>query len=238
MNFVFLMDPLASVKMEKDTTFLLMLGAYRKGHRVYYLPDGGMTLSDGRIHFHTTEVVPQTIKEGPFILKKELILTDKQVDCVFIRTDPPFNYKYLMQTWILERLRSSVPVINDPQGIRTVNEKIWVAQFTSLIPKTLVGRNRDDLLGFLKTKKTIVAKPTDGYGGQSVFQLKHGDLNCHVILETLTQNYSRDIILQSLVKEARKGDKRILLLNGEPLGVVLRVHAKDDHRNNFFSGGI
>ncbi len=237
MNFAFLMDPLEKVIVEKDTTFLLMAGAHHKGHHIYFLPEGGTTLDNGHLRFHVQEVIPQFDKKTPFISKNNLALTADQIDVVLIRTDPPFDDVYLMQTWLLEHLPLRIPVINRPSGIRTVNEKLWAMRFTGLVPQTLVSRNRGDLLNFLKEEKDIVGKPTDGFGGQSVFRIKQGDLNAKVILETLSRNFTNEVILQKFIPESEKGDKRILLLNGDPLGAVLRVHAPDDHRNNFFSGG-
>ncbi len=237
MNFVFLMDPLDTVVLEKDTSFMLMIGAHRKGHRVYFLPAEGITLIDGRVHLHVTEVIPQYIAGQEFIIKDRLTLTEKNADAVFIRKDPPFDYKYLMHTWLLERLPETVPVINSPAGIRTANEKIWATQFTDFVPPTMVGVEPLDLFDFLNKHGDIVAKPTDGHGGKSVFRIQKDDRNARVILETLTHHFSRDIILQKFIPEAERGDKRILLLNGDPLGAVLRLHAGNDHRNNFFSGG-
>jgi len=237
MNFIFLMDPLETVKMEKDTSFILMLGAQRKGHRVYYLPHGGIILKNDKIFFHATEVFVQQVAAQPFVLKEKVVLASDEVDAVFIRTDPPFDAAYLLNTWLLERLPSHIPMINSPAGIRTVNEKLWATQFTSLIPRTLVTQNLEEILKFLKEEKEIILKPTDGFGGSSVFQIRQGDTNTNVIVETVTQRGDSYVIAQQYIPQAKQGDKRILLLDGEPLGAVLRLHAPDDHRNNFFSGG-
>jgi len=237
MNYVFLMDPLHTVKMEKDTSFILMLGAHARGHQVYFLPDGGITRDNGQLRFRVVEVTPQIDQNQPFIENKPTVLTEDNVDIVMIRSDPPFDEEYLLNTWLLDLLPDTIPVINTPSGIRTANEKIWAMQFTELIPPTLVARNRDDLLSFLAEEKDAVAKPTNGFGGQSVFRIKNGEKNTNVILETLTQDFKREIIVQKYVQESEQGDKRILLLDGEILGAVLRVHSEDDHRNNFFSGG-
>lgn len=231
------MDPLENIQMEKDTSFILMLGAHKRGHKVYYLPKGGCVLKNGSVHFHATEVVPQLVKGKPFVVEKPVVLNEKEVDTVFIRTDPPFDYDYLMHTWILDRLSHRVVVVNDPAGIRTANEKIWATQFTGIVPPAIVTRNREELLWFIDEHKKVIAKPTDGYGGQSVFCIQKGELNCDVILETLTNNFKKDIILQKFIEEADQGDKRILVLDGEPLAAVLRLHKEGDHRNNFFSGG-
>lgn len=237
MNFLFLMDPLHAVIMEKDTSFILMLGARRRSHRVYFLPDGGILRLNGKLHFHAVEVTPRQDAQKPFIESTSVVLEETDVHAVFVRSDPPFDEQYLLNTWLLDLLPKHIPVINRPSGIRTVNEKIWATQFTAIIPPTLVGRNRKDLLDFLAKEKDIVAKPTGGHGGQSVFHVQSGGANANVILETLTHNWQKEIILQKFVPESKDGDKRILLLDGDPLGAVLRVHAEDDHRNNFFAGG-
>lgn len=237
MNFIFLMNPLETVNVKKDTTLMLMLASHQKGHRVYFLPQGGIVLKDNRVFFQTTEVLPQYDQQKPFMKKKSTILSQGEVDCVFIRTDPPFDEQYLLDTWLLDRLPKSVVVINSPNGIRTVNEKLWVTQFSNLIASTLVSRQKTEILDFLDTHQEVVLKPTDGYGGQSIFYLRHGEKNNHVIIETLTQRGQRYVIAQQYVPEAQDGDKRILLLAGDLLGAVLRLHPQDDHRNNFFAGG-
>ncbi len=237
MNFVFLMDPLSTLIMEKDTSFILMLCAHRRGHAVYFVGDGGIVLKDGKLFFQALEVVPRIDDKMPFLEGKQKELTDEVIDCLFIRSDPPFDSRYLLNTWLLDRLPGHIPVINKPSGIRTVNEKIWATKFTDIVPRTLIAQGRDDLLGFLAKEKDIVVKPTDGFGGSCVFRVRLNDTNAKVILETMTQRWSKDVIAQQYLAESEKGDKRILLLNGEILGAVLRVHAPDDHRNNFFAGG-
>ena len=237
MNFVFLMDPLSTIKMKKDTTFICMYEAYRRGHSVFYLAEGGITLENIKGSFKVIKVIPQKKEKQPFIIEKTVYLSEKEIAVIFIRTDPPFDEEYLMQTWLLERFRDKIPMINDPVGIRTVNEKVWVSQFTSIVPKTLISRQKADIFRFIKREKDVIVKPTGQFGGCSIFHLRAGDENTNVTVETLSRNYSQEIVVQEYLPEAKKGDKRILLLNGEPLGAVLRVHSKDDHRNNFFAGG-
>ena len=237
MNFLFLMDPLETVIVAKDTSFILMWEAHRRGHSVYFLGDGGITLHNGALHFQTLKVVPEQNPQNPFSQRTPRKLEDQDVDGVFIRSDPPFDAAYLLNTWLLDRLPARIPVINNPAGIRTANEKIWATQFRSIVPRTLIGRNRQELLDFFLQEKDMIVKPTDGFGGSSVFHVHLLDTNAKVILETMTQHWTKDVILQQYIPESQAGDKRILLLNGEPLGAVLRVHAPDDHRNNFFAGG-
>ncbi len=237
MRFVFLMDPLDTVKMEKDTSFILMFGAMERGHEVYYLPDGHMHWINGDLKFHVTPVIPQKIAESPFIEKEAAVLSHRDIDAVLVRSDPPFDGRYLFNTWLLDRLPPRVPVVNSPHGLRTVNEKLWAIQFVSLVPPTVVTRDGATARAFLEQHKDIIAKPPHLYGGTSVFRIRKGDPNANVIFETLTDRWKKEIILQEFIPAAQEGDKRVLVLNGEPLGAVLRVHSEEDHRNNFFSGG-
>ncbi len=237
MNFVFLMDPLDQIHPAKDTTLVLMREAERRGHEVFFLPADGLVLEDSRLSLHVTSVRTQDDPKPPFLVGESRLLPGEEADVVWIRTDPPFDERYLRNTWLLEALPDSAAVLNRPSGIRSANEKIWATRFPDLMPPTLIAGRRADLLGFLEAHPEAIAKPIDGFGGQGVFRISRGGSNVHVILETLTRGFTRPIVLQSFVPAARDGDKRILLLDGDPLGAVLRVHAQDDHRNNFYSGG-
>ena len=237
MNICFLMDPLERVIFEKDTSFVLMLAAEQRGHRVFYVAADGLNLDRGQVIVDAQAVIPQADQTCPFLLKERVVLTADQIDAVMIRTDPPFDDQYLTHTWLLDLLPERCVVVNAPSGIRTVNEKLWAAQFTDLVPATLVTRNRQRMRAFLDQEQEVIVKPTNGYGGQGIFRVRADDPNRNVIFETVSRNFRRDIILQAFVPAADEGDKRILLLNGAPLGAVLRRHAADDHRNNFFSGG-
>lgn len=237
MKFVFLMDPLETINIAKDTTFVFMLESARRGHHVYFLPESGIIRQQGKTYFKVSEVVPQRKQDKSFVVKKNLILSEDDVDAVFVRTDPPFDQEYLKNTWQLDLISRRIFVMNSPCGIRTVNEKIWASQFTSIVPPAFIGADKESALRFIHQHREVIAKPTNSYGGQGIFKIKKGDVNTNVILETLTRQWTQDCILQKYVPAAQKGDKRILLLDGEILGAVLRVHDKDDHRNNFFAGG-
>ena len=237
MKFVYLMDPLENILFEKDTTFMLMLGAHHRGHEVYYLPKDGITFAEGKVYFHTIKVKPQSIAHEPFIEEHAANLSQDDVQAVFIRPDPPFDQQYLMNTLLLDLLPKHIPVINNPSGVRTVNEKIWASQFNDLVPATIISSNAHDLKSFISKHKDIIAKPVNAFGGQSVFRIQDKHTNTNVILETLSDRYNNQIILQRYIPESANGDKRILLLNGDILGAVLRVHGEGDHRNNFYAGG-
>ncbi|MEM7534933.1 MAG: glutathione synthase [Chloroflexota bacterium] len=237
MKFLFLMDPPSTVNIKKDTSFAFMESAHERGHEVYYLPKGNITSNQGSVVFRVYPTTPQRVPADPLPLGDEMILTGDEIDAVFIRPDPPFNVEYLNNTWFLDRLPARVVVLNKPSGIRTVNEKLWATQFTDIIPRTVVTRHKQDFLAFLEQEGEIIAKPTDGHGGTAVFHLHKGGSNLNVTFEVLTDNGRHEIILQQYLPEAKIGDKRVLILNGEYLGAVLRVHNEDDHRNNFFAGG-
>jgi len=238
MKFVFLMDPLETVKVSKDTTFILMVGASRAGHDVYYLPKDGLSLQDGIVKLRVMSVRPRPGDAGQaFDQMGWEELSGDEIDALFIRPDPPFDDQYLYLTWILDRLPSRVFVMNHPGGVRSANEKLWATQFTDLIPNTLVSSNRDHYLAFLEQEEAVVVKPLNGFGGMSVFKVTRGDANAQVVFETLTRNGHEAVIVQSFMPDAAHGDKRIILLDGAFLGAVLRVQDGQDHRNNFFSGG-
>lgn len=237
MKFLFIMNPLDTVVVETDTTLLLMQGAQEAGHEVYYVRENGLSLIDGKVYFQTTKVGVNRGANSPFIIEGEKRLSQDDIHAVFIRPNPPFDTQYLMNTWLLDQLPKKIAVINKANAIRTVNEKIWAAQFHDLVPPTIVSSNKAELLNFIAKHKNIIAKPANGFGGRSVFHIKSGDTNTKVALETLSDTYQEAIILQRYIPEAAQGDKRILLLNGEILGALMRVHSEDDHRNNGFAGG-
>ncbi|MCB0132363.1 MAG: glutathione synthase [Caldilineaceae bacterium] len=237
MRYLFLMDPLSTVNIKKDTSFAFMEAAHERGHEVYYVPKGGIALDRGNVLFTATPAQPQRVAEQPYITGAPVRLTDADVDAVFIRPDPPFDDEYLMNTWLLDQATRRTLVINQPSGVRTVNEKLWATQFTDLIPRTLITRAKADYLDFLAREGDVIVKPTNGHGGKSVFRVRQGDLNANVVFETLSNMGQVEVVVQEYLSAAAEGDKRILLLNGDYLGAVLRVHGEDDHRNNFFAGG-
>ncbi|MDE2009010.1 MAG: glutathione synthase [Candidatus Omnitrophica bacterium] len=237
MKFVFLMDPLETVSFESDTTFVMMLCAHSRGHDVYHVPEDGIGFAEGKVYFHATKVAPQNIAHMPFREERAVRLSQDDIHAVFIRPNPPLDEQYIMNTWLLEHLPKHIAVINNPAGLRTVNEKVWVSRFKHLTPPTIISSDKKDLLDFVARHKNVIAKPTDGFGGAGVFHIENGDSNTKVVLETLSDRYNKAIIVQKYVPQAQKGDKRILLLDGEVLGAVLRLHEEGEHRNNFYAGG-
>lgn len=233
MNILFLMDPYEAINYLKDTSYILMKGAAERGHTVYYLPQGNITLNGDHALFDVEELEVNQ----PLSAKQTTTLHSDKVDAIFVRTEPPFDSQYVMDTLLLDRLPKHIKVVNSGYGIRDVNEKIFATQFTDITPSTLVSSQKKHLLDFIQQHGDVILKPTDGFGGEGIFKVSPTADNLSVILETLTQNFSKEIIAQPFIKDAEKGDKRILLLNGDPLGAVMRVHKKGEHRNNFFAGG-
>lgn len=236
MNLAFLIDPPESLHIEKDTSFALMLEAQKRGHSLYILERGDLSLSEGRLVTRARAASVVDDPQKPFTLSAYQNHPAGFFDILFIRTDPPFNTDYITDTWLLSQAAEKPVVLNRPEGLRTINEKIWAAQFADFTPPTLITADIHEYKTFLKKHETVVVKPTDGFGGSSVFIVKAGDKNAAVVFETL-QKTSRYIIVQAYLAAATEGDKRILLLNGEILGAVLRYHGSDDHRNNFAAGG-
>jgi len=236
MNLAFLIDPPESLKIAKDTSFALMLEAQARGHNIYVLERGDISLSEGKLLSRARRAHVKDSEAKPFDLESEETLRLEIFDALWIRTDPPFDTNYINDTWLLSQADSKPLVINRPSGLREINEKIWAAQFTQITPPTLITSSLSEFQAFLKKYNRAVIKPTDGFGGSSVFLISEGDKNAAVAFETLAK-LSGYVIVQAYLEAATKGDKRILLLEGEILGAVLRYHGDDDHRNNFAAGG-
>lgn len=236
MQFAFLIDPPGSLNIKKDTSFALMLEAQAQGHGVWVLERGDLSLQAGKLHANARAAVVADDMGQPFLLRPRENKPAESFDILFVRTDPPFNADYLTDTWLLSQAGERPLVLNSPAGLRNINEKIWAARFADLTPKTLITADKAEFLAFLQRHQRVVIKPTDGFGGSSVFLLHADDKNAAVAFETL-HRLSRYVVAQEYLPQATEGDKRILLIEGEILGAVLRLHSGDDHRNNFAAGG-
>lgn len=237
MSILFLMKPLHYIHAEKDTSLLLMQAAEKLNQPIYYLPQGNITLTPNGAQFYCQKISCSYSTDSPIIKHNFTTLTEQDVKIIFIRTDPPFDIHYLNDMWMLEQLPKHIQCINNPIGIRTVNEKIWATQFKKIIPKTWVTNSTETLSTILQKHNPIIVKPTDGFGGKGIFKVTKEDSNKQVIFETLTNNGQSYVIAQEFIKESIDGDKRILLFDGEPISAVLRKQIGSDHRNNFFAGG-
>jgi len=233
------MDPIGAIKIVKDTSFAMLLEAQRRGHQLHYVVPGGLGISDGR---SMARMAALTVADDPgkwYTLGEAQTRPLAGIDVVLMRTDPPVDADYLHDTHILSLAQSEgVLVVNDPQGLRDLNEKLAALLFPQCCPPTLISRNAAELRAFVAEQGHCVLKPLDGMGGRSIFQARAGDANLNVILETLTENGRHLALAQRYLPEIRDGDKRILLVDGEPMPYCLaRIPQGDEFRGNLAAGG-
>ena len=238
MRTLFVMDPIESINIKKDTTFVIMLECQARGHRVSYCELRDLFVKDSRAWADSTEL--KIRRKTDYYSKGETRTCPlDDFDVVWMRKDPPFNMDYVYSTYMLEMVdESRTHVINRPAGIRSSNEKMYSLNFSDYTPPTLVSKNMGKLREFLsETGGEMVVKPLDGYGGEGIFLARENDPNANVILENITDFGRTYVMAQKFIKEVSEGDKRIILLDGEPVGAVLRVAAEGEFRSNFHSGG-
>jgi len=238
MRFVFVMDPVSTVLVDEDTSFALMFEAQKRGHRVDHCLVPDVALQHGKPLATVRQATMKRDKAAPVTLGEPEEVDLNEVDAVFIRKDPPFDEPYSWLTLILEHLRGSTLVINDPRGLRDANEKLYACHFPALMPKTRVDSDRHRIRAFIReVGGQGVIKPVDGHGGEGIFLLKDDDPNFNAHVETVTRGGRRVAMVQEYIPEVRKGDKRILLIGGEVVGAILRVPRQDDLRSNIHVGG-
>jgi len=238
MRFVFVMDSLDRVNPDKDTTFAFLEAAKRRGHESLHCLISGVSLHEGEPRAQVRDI--EILSEAPFIRLGQTVRSEpiSAMDAVFIRKDPPFDAAYLYATLLLEHARGGPIIVNDPRGLRDANEKIYAMQFGEWMPRTIVSADREEILAFAATVGgNAVIKPLDGAGGAGVLQLKAGDKNSRAIVDLLTAEGTRLAMVQQFLPDVVTGDKRVLLLDGEPLGAILRVPRADDLRSNIHVGG-
>jgi glutathione synthase len=233
------MDPIGTIKPAKDTTLAMLLAAQARGWRMAYMEQADLYLAHGEARARRRAL---TVRDDPkdwHSLGTEEDGSLADFDLILMRKDPPFDMEYVSSTYILERAEAAgVMVVNRPQALRDANEKAFTAWFPQCCPPTLITRDMGRIRGFLAEQKHIVVKPLDGMGGALVFVLAAGDANTSVVLETLTHNGSRLTVAQKYLPEIKDGDKRILLIDGEPVPYALaRVPAPGESRGNLAAGG-
>lgn len=235
---LFVMDPLDEVDIEKDTTFVLMLEAQRRGHEVWVCEIDALSIGGGKALARARPATLQRVAGDHASVGEERALRlDDDVDLVFQRKDPPVDAAYISATQILALCRRAV-VLNRPESVLARNEKLYAQHFPDLMPETVVSRSIPEFHAFMtELGSDIVVKPLDGKGGEGIFRLAPNDPNLGSILEQITVFETRWAMAQRYLPEIREGDKRILLLEGEPIGAVLRVPSDGETRANFHAGG-
>ena len=237
LRVAFQMDPIESINIRGDSTFALMLEAQRRGHRLHYYTPRDLSMRDGRIlaHAHAVDVADQEGAHYRLGAREHLDLAS--CDVVHLRQDPPFDMSYITTTHLLERLQPGVLVVNDPASVRNAPEKLFVTLFPALMPPTLITRSLDEARAFRAEHKDIILKPLYGNGGAAVFRMQPEDTNLAALIE-LFQTLSREpFIVQRYQPEVRRGDKRIILVDGEIAGAINRVPSADETRSNMHVGG-
>lgn len=237
MRIAFIMDPLEGIKQEKDTTYILMLIAYQLGHELFHIDQDDIEYLDGVISSKATHVKVQPHGQTPFTDLRELELDLASLDLIFIRKDPPFDRRYLYTTLLLDHLPENVRIVNNPKGLRDWNEKFGALFFQKYAPKTLITSKKETLKNFIEAQGKAVIKPIDGFGGRGVQILSKDSKDLDGVLSQATQNGRKKIVINEYLPEAKQGDKRILLVNGDPIGAILRRAAPGREINNLDQGG-
>ena len=238
MKICFLMDPLSKINIKKDTTFSLLLESQTRGHQNCVIMPEDIWLQDGiawgRMQFVTVYDDSKHFFDVTNIEEQPLV----DLDVLLMRKDPPVTMEYFYLTYVLEQAESQgLLVLNKPASLRDANEKLFTAWFPQCCPKTIVTSQTKLLIDFIDSVEDAVIKPLDSMGGQSVFRLSLSDPNHHVIIETITQRNTKKVMAQQFIPEIVQGDKRILMIDGEPIPYALaRVPAADDFRGNLVSG--
>jgi len=233
------MDPIATVKTEKDTSFRLLLEAQARGYQCFYLEMGDLVIDNGQPMAFAREVRVQDQKTDFYSLSDSEYRPLEDFDVIMMRKDPPFDSEFLYATQILElaEQRGSL-VVNKPQGLRDCNEKLFTSWFADSIADTLVSSRADVIKAFHKKHGEVILKPLDGMGGASIFKVGADGSNLGVIIETLTEKGQRYAMVQKYLPEIKDGDKRILIIDGEPVPYSLaRIPSAGETRGNLAAGG-
>jgi glutathione synthase len=231
------MDPIETVNIDTDSTFAIAIEAQARGHTLYHYLPRALALRDGRL---TARGRPLEVKREHgrhYRLGAATTLDLATMDVILMRQDPPFDMAYITATHLLEHVRDEVLVVNDPVSVRNAPEKLFATHFEGLMPPTLITADRDEILAFRREHREIILKPLFGNGGAGVFHLLPEDDNLNALLELFSQLYREPVIVQRYLPEVRQGDKRIILIEGEPLGAVLRVPPAGEARANLHVGG-
>jgi glutathione synthase len=231
------MDHVSTVSIMGDTSFALSLEAQRRGHRLFHYTPDRLSMRDGKVFARIEEMQLRDEKANHYTLGEPVRTDLSEMDVILLRQDPPFDMNYITTTHMLERIHPKTLVVNDPAWVRNSPEKIFVTEFPDLMPETLITKDPREVEAFRKEFGDIIIKPLYGNGGAGVFQLNDGDRNLTSLLEMFSQMFREPFIVQRYLKDVRKGDKRIILIDGEPAGAVNRVPSETESRSNMHVGG-
>ena len=234
-----IMDPIDQINFKKDSTLAMLLAAKEKGWQLYYLEQNSLYIKNGLVKAKTSSLDVFLDEHCWYQLGNAVDADIEMFDILLMRKDPPFDNEYLYSTYLLEQAeKQGVFVVNKPQSLRDCNEKLFAIQFPQCCPPHVVTRRTDIIRAFCKEHDDIILKPLDGMGGASVFRHRRGDPNLGVIIETLTNHQTQQIMVQKYLPEIIEGDKRILLIDGKPIPYALaRIPSQGETRGNLAAGG-
>lgn len=231
------MDPIEKIDIDGDSTFALALEAQTRGHELFYYGPRDLSFKNGKVTAPLRALKVKAQHGAHFVLSDPAPSDLATLDVVLMRQDPPFDMGYITATHILERIHPKTLVVNDPFHVRNAPEKLFVTHFEGLMPPTLISSDREAILSFRAEHKDIIIKPLYGNGGAGVFRVRPDDENLSVLLEMFTEFYREPVMVQRYLPEVRKGDKRIILVDGVAAGAINRVPAKGEVRSNMHIGG-
>jgi len=233
------MDSIDHINIKKDTSFAMLLEAQSRNWELHYMELNDLYLSNGQPYARTRTLKVQRDENSWYQFIDEQDIALEQLDTIIMRKDPPFDQEYIYATYLLEQAeRLGCYIVNKPQSLRDANEKLFTSWFPQCCADTLVAREPKRFKHFLQQHKEIILKPLDGMGGTSIFHVRENDPNLNVILEIMTEYNSRYIMAQRYIPDIKDGDKRILLVNGEPIPYALaRIPSKGETRGNLAAGG-
>ncbi|MAP11329.1 MAG: glutathione synthase [Gammaproteobacteria bacterium] len=232
------MDPIDAINIKKDSSFAMLLEAQSRSYEIHYMELADIRVRAGIAKARTRRLSVQEDPSGWFSFGSEQSIELGSLDVILMRKDPPFDMEFIYATYALERAEEAgALIVNKPQSLRDANEKFFTAWFAQCTPETMITRSEEDIRAFLAERNDIIVKPLDGMGGASIFRIREGDSNTSTIIETLTGHGQRFAMAQAYVPEIVDGDKRILVIDGEPIPYALaRVPARGELRGNLAAG--
>ena len=231
------MDPIQSIKIAGDSTFGLLLEAERRGHRLLHYGPDRMSMREGRVTARVEELRVRDEEGHHATLGEPFRMDLADANVVLMRQDPPFDIAYITATHLLERIHPTTLVVNDPASVRNAPEKLFVTHFPHLMPPTLISRDKAEIEEFRREHGAVVMKPLHGHGGAAVIRLLPDDPNFGSVFDLFSVTFREPWVIQRFLPRITEGDKRIILVEGEPLGAVNRVPAANDLRSNMVRGG-
>ena len=231
------MDPIETIDIDADSTFALALEAQKRGCGLFHYLPQNLVFKSGRLYARVRPLRVKRERGRHFEFGDSSVVDLATMDVILMRQDPPFDMAYITATHLLEHVHPQTLVVNDPASVRNAPEKLFVTHFEGVMPPTLITADRQEIIAFREEHEDIIIKPLFGNGGAGVFHITPGDENLTALLELFTTLYREPVIVQRYVPEVRAGDKRIILVDGEPAGAVLRVPAKGEARANLHVGG-